>query len=343
MIISERDRAILSVYQSHGDEPIRKTAALATVKSHIARRTITRAIKEKALHRRVFTNLFDLGLQQHTLIISCDAKSHEQRKQVEAALLTAPYVELLLEVDSTDEYQLYVLLTVPHISELERFFRDVTLTSGIPIRVTRMHTRSGWYYFGSKSLQPDYIPTPIHITQNSDYITLSDEDLRVLEVFAASPNGVRTHMARTLAMPLMTFQYRVERLEKLGIISGVRYQLVAEALGYRRFRCFIVANMPLASHRSELFEWARAHPYVVAMMYGVGSWHYELRIEVPDQVTADRLVSDLVSTFAHFIHFSDLIPIGSLLKLAPRPDYVALKNRGAEFSLHSSPPKRAAS
>jgi DNA-binding Lrp family transcriptional regulator len=343
MTLSERDCAILSAYQTHGEESIRRTAALTGIKSHIVRRTIVKATKERALHRRVFTNIFDLGLQQCTLILSCDTKSQEQRQRVEAILRTAPNVELVLEIDSTEDHQLYVLLAIRDTSALENFFQYVTTKSGIDVRVVRTHTRSGWYFFGTKSLHPNYIPTPIHIThthtQTHERIDLSSEDFRVLEVFASSPNGIRTHMARTLAMPLMTFQYRIEKLERLGIIKGVRYQILADALGYKQFRCFITANLPLETTRNQLYEWAKKHPHIIAMMYGVGSWHYELRIEAPDQIAAERLVGELVSTFAHFIHYSDLVPIRTLVKLAPHLNYTIFE---ASVGNGGSPPSQVA-
>jgi DNA-binding Lrp family transcriptional regulator len=251
---------------------------------------------------------------------------------VETTLRNAPYVEVVLEIESTDTHQFYIVVTVEHISALENFFQHVRCTSGVELRATRMQIRSGWYFFGTKSLDSQYIPPPIHITRTHQHIALSAEDLKVLEVFASSPNGVRTQVARTLGMPLMTLQYRIERLERLGVLRGVRYVVSACALNYRRFRCLIVANTPLGSQRLQLYEWARNHPYVVSMMYGVGNWHYELRIESPDQAAAEHLVSELVSTFADFIHYSDLVPIGSLLKFAPHPDYTAFEASRTDFS-----------
>jgi DNA-binding Lrp family transcriptional regulator len=124
----------------------------------------------------------------------------------------------------------------------------------------------------------------------------------------------------------MTLQYRIERLERLGVLPGVRYAIAAHALNYRGFRCFIEATVPLESQRHQLYEWAKEQPYVVAMMYGLGSWHYELRIESPDQAVAERLVSELVGTFGSFIHYSDLVPLGPVLKLSPHPDYRALED-----------------
>lgn len=343
MDLSQRDLAILSTYQAYGEAPIGKTAQLTGYKPHIVRRTVLKALQDGVLSRRVSTNIFSLGLKQYALLLSFDAKSQEQRKRVEAALLAAPHVQVLIEVDSELECQFYTLVTALDTTALERFFQFITAACDVEVRVTRMQTRCGWYHFGTKCLSPEHLPTPIHIAESPHIIALQDEDLRLLEVYASNQNGVRSHIARTLAMPLMTLQYRIERLEKMGVLKGVRYQISPQALGFKHFRCFIVASLPLESHRNQLFQWAKKHPYIVSMMYGIGNWHYELRIEAPDQAAAEHLVSELVSTFQHFIHFSDLVPMNTMLKLSAHPSYSILLARNEDAVSHTSMAEKQAS
>jgi DNA-binding Lrp family transcriptional regulator len=316
MSFTVRDYEILSSYQDLGESPIYKTAEATSFKSHTVRRTVAKALRAGLLFRKAHLQMYELGYRQYATLISFDTKSEEQEQRVRETLSRAPHLELVLALAPGGQFQYYVLITAEGASALEGVFSSLSKMSETPITRTRIQVREGYYYYGVKYLGSLRCPTPLHIRPSERRVNLPPEDLEVLEVFSASPNGVRTQMARTLAMPLMTLQYRIERLEKFGLIQGVRYHIDSNAVGHIQFRCLITSTMPLESHRDQLSAWAQTEPYVVALTYGVGGWDYELRIEAPSHQSAQDLVARLVKKFSHTIRNAELLPATSVIRLA---------------------------
>ena len=323
MNLTIRDYEILSTYQDLGEEPINKTAQVASLKAHTVRRCIMKALASGVLTRRAFINFHELGLQQYAAMLSFDHASQQNDKQIRDALRTHKHVELALKLDGSTQYQYYVLITTTSATNLETIITSISSVSKASVTKTRLQVRRGYCYFGSKYLGTLRTPTPIEVRSSDRRISLPEEDIDVLEVFSASRNGVRTQMARTLHMPLMTLQYRIERLGRLGVIRGVRYYIDSKAVGHEQFRCLIVAKLPLESYRKQLVGWASTHRYVVALMDGVGSWDYELWLETPTNEMAQAVVEEMIRNFPSIIQTTELIRVDSVIKITSHSSFSA--------------------
>lgn len=321
MKFSPRDLHILSAYQSRIDNPIAQTAQAASAREHIVRRTVSRAQEAEVLTRRVYVNFFRLGLQQYSIFFSDGATSKAQRARLREALLKAPCVELLLEVGGA--FSFGVVLTVRSVFDVDVFFRWIAAKSSVPIKTVQFHQRTGWHYFGVKYLHPRVHPPPIHIVASGEApIDLSSEDSRLLHAFTLAPDGSRAHIARTLGIPVTTFQYQVQRLTEAGVIAGVRCQVAPGIVGYQSYRVLVRTGILRASDHEAIFNWAKRHPHVVSMMHGVGSWQYELRVEAPSFAAASDICEDLTEYSSDYVHNVELLPVARVLKMQLAPDPV---------------------
>ncbi|NDC36939.1 MAG: Lrp/AsnC family transcriptional regulator [Proteobacteria bacterium] len=318
MKITVKERKILARLQAHADEPLREVARACGTTESTVRRVLSRGIDSGKIRRRVYVNLFALGLQQYAVYFAVPPKAVAQKAKMREVLLRAPFVELLIEVSG--RYHFGAVLTVRSAFEFEGFFDFVTSSSNAEIVDLAVQVRTGWYYLGVRYLDGAVRFKPIEVVPDGTATTLSQSDAQALYAFSASADGNRAKMARDLGVPAATLQYQIESLHKRGAILGLRYQIAPELSDHRPFRVLITISHPLKAHRERIYQWAKQSMYVVSLMQGIGPWHYEIRLEAPDQVIASTVVDELVAACAEFIRSVELVPVVKVLKMQLHPD-----------------------
>jgi DNA-binding Lrp family transcriptional regulator len=270
------------------------------------------------IRRRVYVNLFALGLQQYAVFFAIPPKSISKKAKMREVLLRAPFVELLIEVSG--RYHFGLVLTVRSAFDLERFFDFVSAQSKIEVTDLALQARTGWYYFGARYLCSSGHPEPIHVVPTGDTRSLSSSESEALYAYAASSDGNRSRMARELRVPPATLQYQISNLRRSGVVLGVRYQIAPEMTGFQPYRVLLNTNYPASSNRLKIYNWCKQAPYVVSLMQGVGPWQYELRVEAPNQTAVASTVDDLTERCADFIHHAEIVPVVKVLKMQLCPD-----------------------
>ncbi len=318
MKLSPRDRTILAVCQVWGDESIQRIARESGTREHIARRVIADALERGLLVRRVLVNLFDLGLHQYVMRLSSGALTTAERSKVRAALVKAPYIELLLELSALSD--LLAVVTVRSILDLENLLSVIAAETGLALGRVDMHIRVGWHYFGAKYLNPKVPIPPLVVAPTKQQISLSKEQAQLLSAYASHPTGKFSEIARATGRPLSSVQYQIERLKSQGIILGTRYQLAPAAIGHQAFRVFVNVNAPQKAHRQAILKWAQSAPTVVTAMYGVGRWQYEFRIEASDYDEAKQVTDGLTERHPRVISDIEVVPVSKVARMQLYPD-----------------------
>lgn len=318
MRLNQKDREILAALQVHADEPLKIVAAAASTSEPSVRRILSKGLENGQLRRRVYVNLFELGLQQYAVFFAIPPKSVSKKAKMREALERAPFVELLIEVSG--RYHFGLVLTVRSAFDLERFFDFISTESKIEVTDFSLQVRTGWYYFGVKYLQKKPYPEPIHVLPTGRSRQLSQSEARALQGFATSIDGNRSRVSRELRVPTATLQYQIENLERSGIVLGVRYQISPELINHQPYRVLINTSHPLSSNRIRVYNWSRQHPNVVSMMHGIGPWQYELRVEASSQLEVAAIVDDLTESCSDFINHAEIVPVVKVVKMQLCPD-----------------------
>jgi len=318
MRLNQRDKEILSALQANADEPLRAVATAAGVSEPSVRRLLSKGMEANQIRRRVYVNLFALGLQQYAVFFAIPPKSISKRAKMREVLLRAPFVELLIEVSG--RYHFGLVLTVRSAFDLERFFDFVSAQSKIEVTDLALQARTGWYYFGARYLCSSGHPEPIHVVPTGDTRSLSSSESEALYAYAANSDGNRSRMARELRVPPATLQYQISNLQRSGVVLGVRYQIAPEMTGFQPYRVLLQTSQPVSANRLRIYNWAQQSRYVVSLMHGVGPWHYELRLEAPNQAAVSVAVDDLAEKCSDFVHHAEIVPVVKVVKMQLCPD-----------------------
>jgi DNA-binding Lrp family transcriptional regulator len=317
----------------YGEEPAAYLSNLTGIQQHTVRRVLASAFEKETLVRRVFVNQFDLGLQQYAVFISAKINSTAARNRIRQALLAAPWIELLIEV--TGDFDFGLVVTARSVLDLEALLDSISKKTTIQFSRLQIQARTGWYYFGAKHLLPSNPLQPISIFPTGRPLHLTYEEALVLEAFATERTGNVTKMARSVGMRSTTFDYQLEKLKSNGVILGVRYQFTPHAIGFSPHRALIVLGSYSLEIRQQLRAWAEKSPYVISLMFGVGPWHCELRIEAPDAVVVNEVIDDLRYSFFSVVERVSLLPVLKVLKMKLHPD-LSLFTGGAHNNLSNT-------
>ncbi|MFN8391257.1 MAG: Lrp/AsnC family transcriptional regulator [Bdellovibrionota bacterium] len=126
---------------------------------------------------------------------------------------------------------------------------------------------------------------------------LDDIDARVLK--AAGTPGFESfrRLAERAGISSSTFDRRVKQLEAKKVIEGFYYILEPALFQMQEYRLLLSAPSAKPKLGERLLHEARCHPNVRKWIRCVGSWDYELEVNVRSSRDASALVSELRRKF----------------------------------------------
>jgi DNA-binding Lrp family transcriptional regulator len=176
------------------------------------------------------------------------------------------------------------------------------------------------HFFGNKYLCPHTKPQRVlsyAATQERERIDLTDH--RMLCALMNVPGDTWRETARKLGMPFSTFEYRIRRLKEKGLIVGSYYQIVPEALGLQSFLLLLCVKGLDGETKQAFLKYCRAHPDIVLLIESVGSWDFELAVDVANTRHTIEIVQGLHERFSAHIVSCKILPSFSYTKVREYP------------------------
>lgn len=315
---SPKDLRILSTYHLHGERSISEVAERAGEKVHTVRRVLTKATEAKLVQRRVFVNFFALGLNQFGVYLNTKVTSKAARVKIKNILQQIPFIELVIEV--VGEFDFGLVVTVRSVFNIQELLDRISSEASVSLSRIHIQPRTGWYYFGPKYFDRKIKNPPIQVVPSGKRIPFSHEEALLLDAYCSGSTENLAVVSRKLGLPSNTVQYRVNKMKESGLILGVRYQLSPSLLGYSTYRALVALGESSREIREMIIRWAELQPYVVSLMFGVGNWQCELRIEAPDVDAATEVLDELSSLLPNLIEQYSFMTVSKVLKMKLHPD-----------------------
>lgn len=115
-----------------------------------------------------------------------------------------------------------------------------------------------------------------------------------MKLLMNNPRASIADIARDVGAQRDTVQYRIERLEKRGVIH--KYHLIVEpqALGLGVFMLVLLKLAPISTgERGQLIEKLIQHKHVTHISRLVGPYDYALQMAAPDIVAFDAALDEI--------------------------------------------------
>jgi DNA-binding Lrp family transcriptional regulator len=163
-------------------------------------------------------------------------------------------------------------------------------------------------YFSRGNLSGQNVNTLSHggPLEHHEVTTLDYQLLKALSVDSKQPYN---SLATKLKCSPATVRYRIERLERLGIIAMYRIDLNVHKLGLVFFKAQFYLKNYSAMQEEEFIAYCSRNLKVLFLLKQIGSCKLEIELEVADFEQYHELIDDLRTKFHNFIKSVETIVI----------------------------------
>jgi len=144
-------------------------------------------------------------------------------------------------------------------------------------------------------------------------------DLGILRAIGAHARLPATDIARKLKLTPAIVQSRIQRLERLEIISGYRIELNIAKLGMIFFKTQFFLRSYDLDLRKQFQEFCELNPYISCYTEQIGDCNVEIELHVPTHAIYSGVIDEIRARYSKFIKtFNTLLISESWYSWLPR-------------------------
>lgn len=315
--ISEREKKVLFAVELDAEKPITQVAKEVGLKGHTLRYALERLHEHQVIAKRTFINIYPLGYADYAIYFSLAPDKQSTKDDLLKFLTNADVVSWLAFFGG--EYQYGMAISAKNAAHVQKFLDVVSEKFPGIFFHKSLSIRTGLTLISRKYLNPasSKIKT-VHFGYIERSVTIDEKDHALLAGLESRDVSLRD-LSTQLKIPLTTIQQRVSALKKRGIIEGSIYQVDATKFGMQAFRFLIEAKSVNKKTRDALYEFSIKHPYICYCIDCLGSWDYELGVEVPRGDDAVETQQELYKRFGNELISVKILPLFGHLKLKNYP------------------------
>jgi DNA-binding Lrp family transcriptional regulator len=254
-----------------------------------------------------------LGKAEYSIFLSLARGSSPERSQLIEDLVRCPAIDWVAELGGGFDLGATIATSSP--LELRDFINDLSHRYLDLIKSKWISSILGYAQLGRKYLAPQVLMARLSVSPGAKgTVELDELDRGILQLLLKNPEAGPSQVGRSLGLPINTIIYRMERLQANGIIVGFNYFVNANRLGMLSYKILLTVRGLLSSFQKSFQDFARAHPNVYCTIEHLGSWDYELCIEVVDPHEATLVMRDIDECLSPHIASSALISVLRVVK-----------------------------
>jgi len=244
----------------------------------------------------VETSFSRLGLATHSAYLKLSnlsasdysdflAKLSENRQIIWLASLGGRF-DLTIETSASD------------IPEADSFFSGLLNEHAAYVRNCIIVPRVFEHAFGRKYLWPEKAPAEKKQNARPSGVFRPDAlDVKILSALSSEARLPVTELGRRVGEAPSTVSYRLKQLEREGVIDGYSVFTQTEALGYSRFKSLITVREFSREGERKILAFCRTHPNVYYINKTLGSWNFEIEVDVQTPMEYQQFLLDFRSRF----------------------------------------------
>lgn len=147
---------------------------------------------------------------------------------------------------------------------------------------------------------------------------LDKKDRHILELLSQDARLSHNQIAKTVGLSKNAVTYRIERLQKNGVITGFFTIINYSLLGISFYEVLLKLKAS-ESERKEFIEYLQKNPYVMVVDKLVGEWNCIFEFGCKTQKSFFDIISELEKKFAQIIEYFEVHPIAKSFKLQQLP------------------------
>ncbi len=301
MKLTDKERVVLAAAELQVEAPMPLLRKETGLREHTIRYALRRLIQREVATPIPLVNLQILGHTIFNIFFSVGAEKRSARQGLLKALIDAPEVVWVGEFGG--EYQYGIAVVGTHIgtaldllAQLSKKYQNVFFEKSVAIQssVTVYHRK----YLSSKR----FSVKPLTCRYTREIVEIDDLDRKILTGLASHGQDSHRQIALKLHIPLSTFELRVTKLKEAGVIVGQILAVNCAAFGMQGYKLLVYAkgmNLELARGLGRFCE---QHRNVVYLIECIGSWDFEVGVEVTHPQEVTEIVQELYEEFGSLVH-----------------------------------------
>ncbi len=140
-------------------------------------------------------------------------------------------------------------------------------------------------------------------------IKLDMKDRRILTLLATDARMPLTRIAKTVKLSRDAVDYRIKRLQGLGVIQQFFADISYAKLGYYLFHVFVLMDEMSSTEQQKLIDHLKEHQNVVSVLEYSDRWDLEIVLIARDLLEFDQIILGITEKFSHIVLEKDKVEI----------------------------------
>lgn len=316
--LSEIDRDVLALAEMNLQSVLQMSHALR-LRPHLVQYSFAKLRRLGFLSdRRAWIDVHQLGYNYATLYLRPMAQGSKARQALIRALKKNRICTWLFE--TSGEYHLACSLTFKSVSEIYKFYDSVESSEIVAIPKKALNLQRDFEFFGRKYLRSPRCKVPsVFLPASREEREIDADDIKILGALSHGNLGTEAEMALKAGIPIATFNRRLSRLRSQGLVRGFSYWLESSMLGRQLFILRVTVSGLARPVKSQLWNFGRSHPLVVYILESIGSWDFELGVDLSSSSELSTLMEEVSATVPGIELDVDPIAVTKFHKLRAYP------------------------
>lgn len=300
MKLTLNEQKVLSAVQFDANASIPEIQKKSGVRAEAVQYALGRLKEKKLLRPWPLVDVYRLGFVQYEAAISFSSEGQQRRREIVAFVDRHPAIIWYAEV--TGGFDFMFIVCARRADEVIKVLEEIESAFGSVVRSKSVSTILSLSFFSKKYLlSPKDRPRLIQIGITDLRASVDSVDRKILNLLSRGDRLSHRSIAGELGLPRTTVDYKVQRMEKEGIIKSFVCRISAPQMGL--LRCRFLVNM--RSREEKLMRafhaFALRHRFIVNLIACLGSWDYEMTAEVDTISQADEILDALYREFGRAI------------------------------------------
>ncbi|MCB0354713.1 MAG: Lrp/AsnC family transcriptional regulator [Bdellovibrionales bacterium] len=318
MRLSDKERLILHAAQLEAKATAKALSKATGFREHTVRYCLSSLRQRGVLEYVPFINVYPLGFTQFGLFFSLASERADSNAELLDFLSRSEYVSFIVQVGG--DFQYGISVCTRDIFGLSAFLKLLASRFGNLFFSKAVAARERLTDFSMKYLSPRSKEIRELSWGNSPFQQSFDEtDHKILRAANEGEFQSMRELAKRAGLGQSLVEQRFRRLEKDGVIVGHHYVVRTDKLGIQSFYLLIDSKGLRPNLSEDLFKFAREHPNIIFFVECLGSWDFEMGIEVEDPQDAVRLKQALTDKFGDSLNSIKLLFVFRYHKVSKYP------------------------
>jgi Lrp/AsnC family transcriptional regulator, leucine-responsive regulatory protein len=298
--LDKKDRRILLAL----DMDARAPAAVIAKRVKLSKQVVTYRIRrlEKRGTIKSYHPVIDhvrLGLKFYRFAIKLEDVSPEVKKEI----LSYLFERSAWIVSVLGPWDIFFSVYVENDYELMAFWQAFYEKFGRHIKERWVALITRFWNFERSILLPELANRNkvFFHGKHPEPMTIDELDKRVLKELTKNARQTSLELSRKLKATERVVRYRIQKLEKDGVILGYRTALDTTKLGLRYYKLFIQMKNASAASFATIRTYIQQSPFVVYSTEAIGGFDFELEAHFPDSAALYTFMNELRERFPTLI------------------------------------------